>query len=290
MRSGSARPAPKRGPSAGLSGEAAWAKSDPRLRTSGRDGPEHPAAVPEVPRHCRLAHCQPRQPTAKPAAWRRAFTLIETMVAILLLVLIMVLVFRFYSHAERVWRGTAALGDVYDSARMLFAVVTEDLQAAMTEGDAPPERLIFFHQETGDQLWFVTTGAPGPGATSDILEVSYRLEGTQFRRAFRDNSTTGWHVFGLRDRLDAPTADMVLTDNVMAMEIACYGMDGAMQPIPGLAATETALPAAVSLSVTLMDSKSLDLWRRLPDSAKDGFVRAQARTVTKRLFLGANTR
>ena len=51
-RGGSARPAPKQGAPAGLSGEAAWAKSDPRPRASGRDGPEHPAAVPEVPRHC----------------------------------------------------------------------------------------------------------------------------------------------------------------------------------------------------------------------------------------------
>jgi len=40
-RGGSARPAPKRGVPAGL-----------RPRASGRDGPEHPAAVPEVPRHC----------------------------------------------------------------------------------------------------------------------------------------------------------------------------------------------------------------------------------------------
>jgi len=44
-----------------LSGDVARAKTDRRPRTSGRDGPEHPAAVPEVPRHC-----QPR-----PAAARR---------------------------------------------------------------------------------------------------------------------------------------------------------------------------------------------------------------------------
>ncbi len=58
-RSGSARPAPKQGAPAGLSGEAAWAKSDPRPRASGRDGPEHPAAVPEVPRHCPLPWIAP---------------------------------------------------------------------------------------------------------------------------------------------------------------------------------------------------------------------------------------
>jgi len=60
-RRGSARPAPKRGAPAGLSGEAAWAKSDLRPMTSGRDGPEHPAAVPEVPRHCRSASSLPRE-------------------------------------------------------------------------------------------------------------------------------------------------------------------------------------------------------------------------------------
>ena len=60
-RSGSARPAPKQGAPAGLSGEAAWAKTDPRPRASVRDGPEHPTAVPEVPRHCR---CRARSDVA----------------------------------------------------------------------------------------------------------------------------------------------------------------------------------------------------------------------------------
>jgi len=224
---------------------------------------------------------------APPAGSRRSrFTLVETLLAVALLAVVMIMAFRFYGGTERIWRATRGLAEIYESARILFGVVTRDLQCAMAEGEATPDRHIRFHQESGRELWFVTVGEPAPEAKSRCLEVAYRIEDFRFVRAFRDDTSTDWSIHAPRDRLDSSSVEHTLASGVMDQRIVCYAADGAEWTTPSTADVETGLPAAVSISLTLLDSKSFERWQTLPAQARDDLVKKRSRTVTKRVLLG----
>jgi len=220
------------------------------------------------------------------------FTLMELLVSMAVLFILMMVAFKLLSSAEQVWRSTERLSDVYENGRIILEVLSRDLQSAVASADTG-KGAIRFHQAADDKLWFVRLGGGNDGATSDYVEVAYKLDNNKFMRAFRDDINFSWNVYGARTALGAGDYN-VIGERAVRMQITCYDANFHPWPVPSTAALESRLPAAVQINVLLLDEKTFTLWQQFPaantppapNCKRTDLERKWGRNFTKMVYLG----
>ena len=215
----------------------------------------------------------------------RHFSIIEMFIAMLLLSFLVLILCRSFANVQNVYTTAINTAELYESGRVVFDVITRDLQSAVARADDMPGQDIRFHQPGTDSLWFVTAVEPSGDACSSMTEVGYRLANHEFQRAFVDDTSAAWNIYGARDDADDQAGYLRVIEGVIDQNFVCY--DAQMNTyVPDTAGEETALPSMVTITLTIMDSKSYDLWLRLPSERRTELENKVARTFRKNILLG----
>ena len=213
---------------------------------------------------------------------RRPFSLVELLLTMGILVILIMILFRFFANLQTAWSASMNTTELYESARATLDVVTRDLRSALATSDDIPGEHIRFDQPDAQSLWLVTAGEPPEGASCGLVEIGYRWQDQQFQRAFVDDTSSAWNIYGYRDDAADQAGYHSVVDAVMALEFICY--DASMQAYTPSNATE--LPNVVSVALTLMDQHSYRLWQRLPTDRQAALEQKACRTFRKSIFLG----
>ncbi len=227
---------------------------------------------------------------------RRGFTLVEMLLAVLIFVVIMALLLRAFTDLEETWTTTDRLSEIYNNANVVFDVFTRDLQAATATGGDPEDAgdNICFHQPGSQSLSFVTVGNPlDEEATSDSVEVVYRLNGHALERAAINSAETeaGYDIYGPRPE---PSADRLngqydtVIENVNAMTFQCYDYSGSSNSYDSVPDQSTDLPEAIKVQLTLLDDRSMERWEKMNQDAPEAaerVLRKNLRTFTKTIYV-----
>jgi hypothetical protein len=211
----------------------------------------------------------------------RHFSLVETMVAVTILLVLMVALIRIFSATQRVWTASGNLSSVYENAQVALGVVTRDLQSAVVREGTTLEKSIRFLQPSAQALSFVSVGTD-----SQLVEVAYKLEGRDFMRASRNDDDPDWNVYGDRNPMTESDTYETVTENVVGLGFTCYHADGTTWEVPSDATPETIAPAAISVTLTLVDNQTLRLLDRLPEEARSRLLAQKSRTISKTVCLG----
>jgi type II secretion system protein J len=216
---------------------------------------------------------------------RRPFTLLEMLIAMAVLAVIMLILFRFFANVQDAWSVSMNTTELYENARVALDIVTRDLQAAVAKANDIPGQHIRFHQAAGDKLWFITSGDPSDAAKSSLIEVGYRLNDNHFERAFVDDTNANWNIYGPRDDASHQDGYLKVIGAVLQESFVCY--DASLSPYtPNNEGNETFLPSMVSITLRLIDSKSFELWKRLPEAQRPELEQKVSRTFRKTIYLG----
>jgi len=219
---------------------------------------------------------------------RRAFTLIEMLIAMSILACLMLVLFKFFGNVQTAWSTSINTTELYENARVVLDVITRDLQSAVARANDIPGQHIRFRQEDANSLWFVTAGNPSAAANSSLVEVGYRLSNDQFERAFVDDTNAAWNIYGARDDADDQDGYQKVIDCVLEQEFVCY--DATMtEYMPDTLNEETNLPTMISIILTLMDARSYELRGRLPPAQRQDLEQQTSRTFRKTVYLGMQT-
>ena len=107
-----------------------------------------------------------------------------------------------------------------------------------------------------------------------------------FQRAFIDEAYGGWNIYGARHDADDQDGFHAVIGGVIAETFVCY--DSSFSPVTWSGTSvETALPLAVNVSITLLDSRTFAKWQALAGTAAQAALEQQAaRTFSKMIFLG----
>ncbi|OGV74249.1 MAG: hypothetical protein A3K19_14145 [Lentisphaerae bacterium RIFOXYB12_FULL_65_16] len=223
--------------------------------------------------------------TKRRAPRRYAFTLLEMLVAMAVLAVVMLILFRFFANVQDAWSVSMNTTELYENARVALDIVTRDLQATVAKANDIPGQHIRFHQDSDDKLWFVTSGDPSDAAKASLIEVGYRMSDNQFERAFVDDTNANWNIYGERDDAHDQDGYLRVVGGVLSESFVCY--DSSLTPYtPNNAGNETMLPSMVSVTLKLIDSKSYELWKRLPLAQRPELENKVSRTFRKTIYLG----
>ncbi len=224
------------------------------------------------------------------------------------LIIMMGVLFQFLGSAQKVWSLTETNTRIYENARVVFDVITRDLQSAVASDEAGSQ--IPFHygyvdpntgrgtSGTGAErnktahVAFVAVADPTTHASSTLAEIHYTCywsgggssDRYWFRRARvcnKKNATTAepkWDFYGdTSGAWAAPNSKVGLqkvVDGVQKITFTCYHPNGMSR-----GNTYTYLPKAVKVKVTLFDPKLVN---------QSATARARtARTFVKTIFLGS---
>lgn len=240
-----------------------------------------------------------------PSASRRRsaarFTLVELLAAMAVLVILMGFLFQFLGSAQTTWSLTDTNARIYESAHIVFEVISKDLQSAIASDMSDAEIPFYFGNQTlgatyqNVYLCFVAAVEPSltTGAETRLCEIGYEcFTGTPTTDPQRtaqycfgrsrtcDSSATDWNFYGSypANWYSNPNngAEKVVS-GVESVEFRCYHPTTTMTG--GNSYNE--LPRAVQVTITLFDPKLRTNWDNLAAS-----VQARSRrTFTKMIFL-----
>lgn len=203
---------------------------------------------------------------------RRAFTLVELMVAMTILVLLMLMLFQFLLAAQRLWSRSEGDTRIYETSRVVFDVLERDIRASITS--VIPDKQIGFYLNDptttspsylhGLEFCIVSSNDPPDAADSKLCEVSYKYFGageadpyTLKRQVVADNDPANWDFCGrpanwYMNNNASPNlaAYETLADGVLSFSMKCYSRDDVELP---LNADYLAIPNRVEIQLTLCD-------------------------------------
>ena len=219
----------------------------------------------------------------------RHFTLIELLAAMGILVVMMLVLFRLLGSAQQAWTTSNSHAEVFENARIALDIISRDIQSAVARQNDVPGSNIQFRQEAADKLWFVS--ARGSGVPCELAEIGYQLNTTTncFERAIEDSTSANWNLYGARDSADKQGGYQRVVGGVLALNFVCTGPDASVNWTTDK--EHAYLPGSVTVELTLMDSKSMALWARLPvgSTTRTTIEKRAARTFSKTIFLDNRT-
>lgn len=229
--------------------------------------------------------------SSRSARARHGFTLVELMVVVALVAVLGGILVRFSANVQNSYNQSIRLAALAEDARAIFALLSRDLRLSTTRADDTPGNSIRIHQPDESQIWFVTANEAGSGQGSSLVEVAYRLEGTELQRAEIDDRVSVWNPYGNRNDIGAldlsslTEADKAIVkgyqtvaDRVVGFTLVCY--DSRLVSLAPNQSTQS--PAMVGVTLALLDSKSFQHWQRLATAAeRDEFARTRARVFRK---------
>ncbi len=225
---------------------------------------------------------------------KRHFTLLELMAAMVVLVIMMGFLFHFITSSQTLWSASERNARVYENGQIFFELIERDLRGAMAD-DAAGQEIGFWIDDpstaSGAFLAMVTNMTPLVDTESGVCEVHYKLVPTSSSSVFRleravveqTDSNGAWDFYGKTAANTAWVTDhssdidwQEVIDGVESIEMTCYDTSGTAL---GLGQAYLSLPAAVRLTVTLVDQKVVDLG--YTGTALDDRLDASRRQFTK---------
>ncbi len=165
---------------------------------------------------------------------RHRMTLIEILVAMTILMVIMYIVMQTFSSTQIIWRKTGQTSDLYEKARLITSLLTQDLQQ-IAVSDTPGAEITWSTWTAGlppdMQIAFVSSSGIGVEAGPDkslLAEIGYKHTDSRLFRCITTQSETAakW------DFLDNPTStwaavtswedETLVTDHVMDFTVIAY--------------------------------------------------------------------
>ncbi|MCK5806103.1 MAG: prepilin-type N-terminal cleavage/methylation domain-containing protein [Lentisphaeria bacterium] len=178
---------------------------------------------------------------------KRAFTMIELMVAMAVLVIMLGFIMQFIWKSQSLWSNTQENARVYENMQVFFQVVQSDLESARTS--SIPSREIPFRigptigsATDPNQLSFVSVDDPNTSAETDLCEIHYAFHsatGKVTRSSVPDRTGGGanadWDFYGDTDTASNPppwaasTSDgsaHTIIEGVRKFDIVAKALDG----------------------------------------------------------------
>ena len=227
-----------------------------------------------------LPSCSERRPGRRPTLCRRRslpFTLIEVLAATALVVVVALLASKFFANMQNVWQHSAGRTSTHEDARLALGLIAADLQALVARlGDLPGQD-IRLHQPAASGLWFVTDAEADTTVPCSLIEVGYRLQGDCLQRAFVDQSSAAWNLYGDRDDADDQSGYQTVIDGVLDLRFICY--DGHYAVITPAQTSDP--PALIGIRLSVLDPRDRQRWLALPPANRPAFAAQAARTFWK---------
>ena len=110
---------------------------------------------------------------------RRAFTLLELLIAMALLSVMMMMLMQMVFQTQRLWRLNNATNRMFEQSRLVFDVVEHDLRSAYSSNITGKTTGFYIGAPNpanalqGRLIVFVSTSDPHQEAACDLCEVSY---------------------------------------------------------------------------------------------------------------------
>jgi type II secretion system protein J len=208
---------------------------------------------------------------------RRAFTLIELLLAATLVAIIALLAYKFFANLQNVLQHSAGRTNTHEDARLALELVARDLQRAVARADDRPGFDILIKQPSATQLWFVTDAPADAAAACTLIEVGYRLTEDRLERAFVDQTCSAWNIYGDRDDADDQGGYQTVIDGVVSLHFTCY--DG--QYLVSTPDQSHQMPTLINIAISVLDAPDLARWKLLPAASRPAFEKKAARSFWK---------
>lgn len=227
----------------------------------------------------------------------RRFTLIEIAVAMSIFALLMLILMQIFSATQNVWRTSSGKTDTYESTRVVLDLLGNGLESAIRTNSSTGEK--FYYSKTNSELWFPTMTATRLGNNTISGEAEY-----YFKLDIPSGQTLGTLKFGYAKdtSVDTPTkldfrtetnAHSSLTEegipmleNVYEFKIDAFSKDSAGQLQYLSSSTVTELPAAVIVTLKVLDNDERTK-TRFSNAASDADREALLRTFRRIIYVNA---
>jgi type II secretory pathway component PulJ len=226
---------------------------------------------------------------------KRHFTLIELMAAMVVLLIMMGFLFHFIINSQNLWSASERNARIYENAQVFFDLLDRDLGGAMAS-KVPGQEICFWIGDPSDPqpanlaypdepfLSMVSAAPPLDGASEpNVYEIHYKLE--QISPAANNNyrikrsvvrqtgaDAADWDFYGVPAGNSLPTwvasrggTETEVIDGVgpahtsdtdFPLQVVC--LDAAGNTI-STGSSYAQLPAAIRVTVTLVDQKAMEL-------------------------------
>lgn len=126
------------------------------------------------------------------------FTLVELLVAMAILGILMMLLFRFFGAASDSWTKSASNMRIYQNARAAMELIEQDLKSMVLSKEPGAEVNIHQYGPGAMQFTFVSAVGEDQDYASELIEVTYQLNGTILERREVGDDATGnsWDFLG----------------------------------------------------------------------------------------------
>ncbi len=207
-------------------------------------------------------------------AARRAFTLLELIMAMATFTILMFAAFSFFGSAQSTWRGADTSTRIYENARIAFSIISTDLQCAVAN-ERPGEELPFM-PSSATEIRFVSAIPGASSAASDLCGIAYMLDTAKsiLTRKRSDSFAPGSTTITA-----ASASDPAIASGVVAVSFVCIDAAG----VALLPTTINTLPAQVIVTITLVDEK---LVAAGPTSSSDAAKNKGKRTFSRTFYIG----
>lgn len=133
---------------------------------------------------------------------RRAFTLLEVLIAVAVLIILMGFIFEFTIGAQRIWGATHARTSMTDEANAVLSVISEDLKQ-MQVSDEPYKEIRWHYTTNGGNLSQLVLFVAKSGDTSgNLYKVNYLLEGSNPPYKLYRSEKVAWDKIGVDSASD----------------------------------------------------------------------------------------
>lgn len=215
---------------------------------------------------------------------RRAFTLVEVLVAMAILMIIMAILVNVVADAQDIWRSHQSRSELSENAAVFFDIITRDLRSFVASDDP-----IIQYQVDGTPasdspiLSFVSSSGIGldNSDTVRLMEVGYGYDtdDSTLIRWYSTATTGGWNLYGDNTWWDSFGDSVVVCEGLYDFRVACFDRTGTAL------ATDTVLreaPAYVQVDLTLINPELIEAMGA--GNVTDTMMRDNIREFSKRIF------
>ncbi len=253
----------------------------------------------------------PRQHSDAKGDCHRRFTLIELLVSMTILSIIIVILLYITQSAQTNWTNQEGRSKIYQNSRVVFDVLDRDFRSIQTSDISGQE--VGFHIFDHDSedvskrnlICFVATIEPDVGATSRMVEVSYRFHrdpaaaNTRWileRQQVSNNDPAGnWDFFDTpanwheNDNVDPGPPEVppppweTVAAGIEEFTLEVYAPGGSSPLAPG---DYTTRPERVMVHLSIFDEALTGSLAGLPDTQAAKIRLKTQRSFTKIIYLG----
>ncbi|HEY5791668.1 MAG TPA: prepilin-type N-terminal cleavage/methylation domain-containing protein [Chthoniobacterales bacterium] len=241
-----------------------------------------------------------------PFGRRRAFTLLELLVAVSLLAILVVMLMSMVDNATKLWRVNESRVESYREARAALNLMMNDLKSLYASTNAnlfqTNAASPFLAVPGGGQLFFIAAlpaSAQDSGSRSDLCEVGYFLKYGQsglnpdeknfsLYRYFRESNQTFTNLVNNSGFFTHSTANVeLLARNIPNFQVRYYTVSTNGAVSPWTAVSSNALPSFVELQITAFNNQTAKRFNSKEDwtNAASQTYRESSRVFTARIPL-----